>query len=51
MIFLNFTATIATFGFNMLKYRLLSGGSRGGSRVIIVAVEGVFHSKTTCFLC
>ena len=49
MIFLNFTATTATFGVNMLKYRLLSGGSRGGSRVIMVAVEAVFHSKPRVF--
>ena len=46
MIFLNFTATTAIFGGNKLKYSGLSGGSSGGSRVIMVAVKAVFCPKS-----
>ena len=37
-----FTATTATFWINTLISNALSGGSSGGSRVIMVAVEAVF---------
>ena len=40
--FVIFTATTATFGINTLISNALSGGSSGGSRVIMVAVEAVF---------
>ena len=40
--FVIFTATTATFGFISLISNALSGGSSGGSRVIMVAVEAVF---------
>ena len=40
--FVIFTATTATFGINTLISNVLSGGSKGGSRVTEVAVEAVF---------
>ena len=48
--FVNFTATTATFGLKSLIYRMLSGGSRGGSRVTKVAVEAFFEAKNAIFL-
>ena len=38
----NFTATAATNAIKALLYSGLSGGSSGGSRVILVAVEAYF---------
>lgn len=44
-----FTATTATFGVNTLISNILSGGSRGGSRVTMVAVKANFILKTHYF--
>ena len=47
--FVIFTATTATFGVKTLIYRMLGGGSKGGSRVTMVAVEGFFEAKICIF--
>ena len=48
--FVIFTATTATFGLKYLIFNILSGGSRGGSRVTKVAVEAFFEAKNAIFL-
>ena len=48
--FVIFTATTATFGVNNLIFNILSGSSRGGSRVTKVAVEALFCQKHLHFL-
>ena len=50
MFFVIFTATTATFRLNILIFIMLSGGSRGGSRVTKVAVEAFFEAKNAIFL-
>ena len=49
MYFVNFTATTATNVYNALWYNILSGGSRGGSRVIAVPVKAIFLQKSVIF--
>ena len=44
-----FTATTVTFEFKYLIIIVLSDGSRGGSRVAVVAAEAVFWPKTALF--
>ena len=48
-VFVIFTATTATFEVKYLIIIWLSGDSRGGSRVAVVAVEAVFWPKTALF--
>ena len=51
-VFVIFTATTVTFEVKYLTIIKLSGGSRGGSRVAVVAevaVEAVFWPKTALF--
>ena len=48
-VFVIFTATTAIFEVKYLTIIKLSGGSRGGSRVAVVAVEAVFWPKTALF--
>ena len=51
-VFMIFTATTVTFEIKYLIIIWLSGGSRGGSRVAVVAVvaaEAVFWPKTALF--
>ena len=49
MYFVIFTATTVTFEVKYLIIIWLSGGSRGGSRVAVVAAEAVFWPKTALF--
>ena len=48
-VFVIFTATTATFEVKYLTIIKLSGGSRGGSRVAVVAAEAVFRLKNALF--
>ena len=48
-VFVIFTATTVTFEVKYLIITWLSGDSRGGSRVAVVAVEAVFWPKTALF--
>ena len=48
-VFCDFTATTVTFEVKYLIIIWLSGGSRGGSRVAVVAAEAVFWPKTALF--
>ena len=48
-VFVIFTATTATFEVKYLIIIVLSDGSRGGSRVAVVAAEAVFWPKTALF--
>ena len=49
MYFVIFTATTVTFEVKYLIIIVLIGGSRGGSRVAVVAVEAVFWPKNALF--
>ena len=49
MFFINFTATTATYRVNYLIIWGLSGGRRGGRRVILVAVKAIFWQKSRIF--
>ena len=49
MYFVIFTATTVTFEVKYLIIIVLSDGSRGGSRVAVVAAEAVFWPKTALF--
>ena len=44
-----FTATTATNAYNALCYKILSGGRRGGRRVIAVALKAIFLQKSFIF--
>ena len=48
-VFVIFTATTATFGDKYLILIGLSGGSSGGSRVAVVAVEASFSPRIHFF--
>ena len=48
-VFCDFTATTVTFEVKYLIIIVLIGGSRGGSRVAVVAAEAVFWPKTALF--
>ena len=50
MLFINFTATTATYRFKYLIIIGLSGGRRGGRRVTVVAEEGLFFDRKGSFL-
>ena len=45
----NFSATTVTFRVNILIFFVLGGGSKGGSRVTMVATKGVFEPKICIF--
>ena len=49
MYLVNFTATTATNVSNTLWYNILSGGRRGGRRVILVAVKAIFGKNHAFF--
>ena len=49
MLFINFTATTATYRFKYLIIIGLSGGRRGGRRVTVVAEEGLFLIEKALF--